>query len=123
MKIRIKAIPNAGKNEVIGWFGDQLKIKIAAAPAKGKANKALIEYLSNALSISKSEIKILHGHTSSNKILKIEGMENEGLESKLGVPRLQESLFPSPSVRGKLSSCGGGMSERSEDREEKGVLL
>lgn len=76
MKIKIKVTPNSknmgiikeknkGKNEEI-W-----KIKIDAPAEKGKANKRLIEILSDYFKIPKNKIKIIKGRKSRNKIIEI----------------------------------------------------
>ena len=72
-KLKIKLIPNSPKNQIIGFMGDVLKIKITAPPVDNKANKALIEFLSKELKIAKSKIEIIKGQKSRNKVLKIEG--------------------------------------------------
>ena len=64
--ITLKISPNASKNEIIK-SEEGLKVKITAQPIDGKANKALIEYLSKQLKIPKSSIEILKGETSKEK--------------------------------------------------------
>jgi uncharacterized protein (TIGR00251 family) len=76
MKLSIKATPNAKKNEVtedvIDMFGMRcLKVKVNQPPEDGKANVALIELLSKYLGVRKSEIKIVQGLTSRNKIIEL----------------------------------------------------
>jgi uncharacterized protein (TIGR00251 family) len=70
---RIKVQPGAVKNESVGVQRDVLKIKISAPPVKGKANKALIDFLAKKLSVKKSEIEIVSGHTSKIKKIKMLG--------------------------------------------------
>ena len=65
--------PNAKKSAFAGEFGDSLKIRLAAPPVDGKANAALIAFLSQALKIPKSAFEILSGETSRQKRLKIAG--------------------------------------------------
>ena len=93
MRLRVKVSPNAKQNEITGWFGDQLKIKISASPERGKANKELVNFLAKELSISRSGISILRGHTSSSKVLNIENCEKQELESRLGIRTMQEALL------------------------------
>ncbi len=69
--IKVKIIPNSPKNEIIGYIGQSIKIKIKAVPEKGKANKELINFLSKTLNIPKQNIEILHGHTSAQKTIKL----------------------------------------------------
>ena len=64
--VNIKISPNSKKNEIINE-GDFTKIKITAQPIDGKANKALIEFLSKNFKIPKTSIKILKGETSKEK--------------------------------------------------------
>ena len=62
----IKISPTAKKNEIIRE-GEFVKIKITAQPIDGKANKALVEFLSKYFKIPKTSIKILKGETSKEK--------------------------------------------------------
>lgn len=72
MIVQVKITPNASKNRVEGMQGDRLRIRIAAAPDKGKANEELIEFLADSLKISKSRIKLLSGQASRIKRLEID---------------------------------------------------
>ena len=75
MKISIKVLPKSSKNEIVGWEGDILKVRLTAAPEKGKANEALITLLAKEYGVSKSSITILKGATSQKKIVEIIGLE------------------------------------------------
>lgn len=68
--VKLKISPNASKNEIIKT-DDGVKVKITAQPVEGKANKALIEFLSKHFKIPKSSIEILRGETSKEKTLLI----------------------------------------------------
>ncbi len=70
--IPVKIIANASKNEIIGWQNGYLKIKLKAQREKGKANLALISFLSELLDLPKSDIKIVKGKTASLKTLAIQ---------------------------------------------------
>ncbi|MBP3821724.1 DUF167 domain-containing protein [bacterium] len=65
---KIKISPNSKKNEIIK-SDDGTKIKITAQPIDGKANKALIEFLSKFFKIPKTSIKIIKGETSKEKTI------------------------------------------------------
>lgn len=75
MIIQIHISPNASKNELIGWQGNAVKIKIAAPPEKGKANKELIKFLSKKWDIAQSNIQILKGTTNRRKIVEFIGID------------------------------------------------
>lgn len=66
--IGFKISPNASKNEIIKTE-EGIKIKITAQPVDGKANKALVEFLSKYFKIPKTSIEIVKGHTSKEKTL------------------------------------------------------
>lgn len=74
MLIIAKVFPQNKKNEVIFLFFDSekdslhLKIKISQSPEKGKANEAVIKLLSRLWKIAKSDIELIQGTTSRNKI-------------------------------------------------------
>lgn len=61
--------PGAREDRVTGLIGNQLKIKIAAPPADGKANRHLIRFLSRQFQVKQSAITIVSGVTSRQKRL------------------------------------------------------
>jgi uncharacterized protein (TIGR00251 family) len=76
-RISLRVQPNATRNEVVGFAGGVLRVKIAAPPVKGKANRELIVFLSQLLGVSKGALTILQGHTSPSKIIAIAGLNQE----------------------------------------------
>ncbi len=74
--VNIKISPNSKKNEIIK-DGDIIKIKITAQPIDGKANKAVIEFLSKNFKIPKTSIKIVKGETSKEKTILFSTSEEE----------------------------------------------
>lgn len=70
-KIKIKVIPNAKKAKVL-QAGELFKVYVNAPAVDGKANKALIEVLSEHFNIRKSAIKIVRGEKSREKIVEID---------------------------------------------------
>jgi uncharacterized protein (TIGR00251 family) len=73
-RIQIQIHPGAKKNEVLRFQDGVWHLKIAAPPVEGKANKELIEFLSEILGVSKSRITIDKGITSRRKLIVVEGM-------------------------------------------------
>ncbi len=72
----IKISPNAKKNEIIK-SENEIKIKITAQPIDGKANKALIEFLSKKFKIPKTSIQIIKGETSKEKTVLFKGINTD----------------------------------------------
>ncbi len=79
VKVTFKISPNAKKNEIIK-DNDGIKIKITAQPIDGKANKALIDFLSKNFKIPKTSIKILKGETSKDKTILFETEDEEKIK-------------------------------------------
>ncbi|MBQ7024823.1 MAG: DUF167 domain-containing protein [Akkermansia sp.] len=76
MKLALKVTPGARKNEILGWedypqVGRVLKLKIAAPPIDGKANKEIEAFLAKTLGISKSSVSIAHGASGRIKLAEI----------------------------------------------------
>lgn len=85
MKLQIKVIPSSSKDCIAGWLEDTLKVKVQAPPDKGKANKAVIKLLEGNLKLAKGSISITNGTTSGNKIIEIDGVNDDVIHQKLSV--------------------------------------
>ncbi len=71
-QIKIRVIPRAKKNEIVGEMPDgALKIKLKAPPVDGKANGELVKFLSEEFGIAKSKIEIVRGEKGRNKTIEI----------------------------------------------------
>ena len=66
--VNIKIVPNSSKNDIV-VEKEFVKVKITAQPIEGKANKALVEFLSKKLKIPKTSIEIVKGETSKEKTI------------------------------------------------------
>jgi uncharacterized protein (TIGR00251 family) len=82
-RISLHVHPGAPSNEVLGFSGGVLKIRVAAPPVRDKANKELIAFLSRILGVSKGALTIIHGRASRDKVLAIEGMSQEQIMKRL----------------------------------------
>ncbi len=81
--ITVQIQPNAKQNEVLVFEEGVLRVKIAAPPVKGKANKELVDFLSQLLGISKSNINIDKGLTSRRKVIAVEGLSQAEVTKRL----------------------------------------
>lgn len=73
--VRIRVVPGAQKTEIIGLMDDKetWKVRIAAAPEKGKANKELVAFLHKAMMIS---AEVISGANDRIKLLKLGKIDN-----------------------------------------------
>lgn len=76
--LAVRAQPGAKKTTIIGVYGEgaeaQLKIAVQAPPVEGKANDALVRFLADTFSISKSSVTILSGELSRTKVFHLRGV-------------------------------------------------
>ncbi|MEJ5259496.1 MAG: DUF167 domain-containing protein [Anaerohalosphaeraceae bacterium] len=77
VQFAVKAVPGSSRTSIAGTLGGALKVKIAAPPEDGKANRMLLEFLSGVLGIRKNQITIAAGAASPVKILRIDRITPE----------------------------------------------
>jgi len=65
LPVRVQA--GARRNGIVGEHGGMLRVAVTAVPEKGKANKAIVGVLSDALKLPKSSIELVAGETSNQK--------------------------------------------------------
>jgi uncharacterized protein (TIGR00251 family) len=54
-----------------------LRVKIAAPPVKGQANRELVLFLSRLLGVDRGSLAIIKGHASRNKLIAVSGISQE----------------------------------------------
>lgn len=79
----VRAQPGSRKRGIVGEQSASLKVAVTAPPEGGKANKALIEELREALKIKRSQIELVSGETSRDKRFLIRGVSKTELTSRL----------------------------------------
>lgn len=83
--IRLKAVPGAKRDEIVGPYADRLKVRVSQPPEGGKANAAIIELLADALKISAREISIVAGHASAQKTACVRGLDVSEAAARLRI--------------------------------------
>ncbi len=81
--ILVHVQPGASRGRVVRFAGGAWYIRVAAPPVEGRANKALIELLSESLDTAKSNLSIIRGQTSRQKTVLIEGIGPEQVNERL----------------------------------------
>jgi len=89
LKLGVKVIPNASHDEIVGWLGDDLKIRVQTPPEDGRANKRVCYLISMGLGVPKNAMSIISGHAAQRKIIEIAGICQEDVEKKF--PKRQKS--------------------------------
>ena len=81
--ITVQVQPGARRNEALGFEDGVLKVKIAAPPVKGRANKELIAFLSQLLNVSKGSITLEKGAASRRKLIGVSGLSQAEVAKRL----------------------------------------
>ena len=96
--LSIKVTPCASKNEIVGWKDGWLRIKVCAAPEKGKANQAVVHLLAKTFKLSHNKIVLLRGENARKKEFLLLGytqleFDRLGFEEKGENTKKKESLL------------------------------
>jgi uncharacterized protein (TIGR00251 family) len=67
----VKTVPGSSKTEIAGIANNRLRIRVASAPEKGKANLELVSFLAKLLTCAKNQIIIQSGKRSRHKTLSL----------------------------------------------------
>jgi uncharacterized protein (TIGR00251 family) len=82
-KLRLRVVPNAKRNEVVGPHGDAIKVKVQAPAMDGKANQALVEFIAETLEISARQVAVSAGEKSRDKTVAIDGLDESIARARL----------------------------------------
>jgi uncharacterized protein (TIGR00251 family) len=85
-RLAIYVTPKSSHDEIAGWRGDELSVRITAAPADGKANAAVCKLIASEVGVAKSAVQVVRGQTARHKLLEIQGVADEALVAVWGRP-------------------------------------
>ena len=83
VELHVRVTPGSSKNEVAGHTSGVWKVRLTAPPVEGRANRALTEYLADRLDINRSQVKLLKGDSSRNKVLAVYGLSKDEMWGRL----------------------------------------
>jgi hypothetical protein len=84
-QLEVKVVPGAKRTEIVGRYGSGIKVRISAPPEDGRANRAVVELLSKALELHTKRVRIVHGLTSPNKRVEVDGLGLEEVLSRMSL--------------------------------------
>jgi len=73
-RLTVEVRPRAGRDEIVGWQGAVLRVRVTAPPAGGAANQAVRALLADRLGCARSRIEIVRGHTARTKVVRVMGL-------------------------------------------------
>jgi uncharacterized protein (TIGR00251 family) len=82
--LAVRVTPRASRNEVVELLADgTIKVRLASPPADNEANDALIEFLSEILGVSRSQLDIVAGIAGRDKLISVVDMDVETAHQRI----------------------------------------
>lgn len=69
--------PGAKRSEIVGLHGEALKIRLAAPPVEGRANEALLKFISALFVVPLRNTELKQGGQSRHKVVTVTGSKIE----------------------------------------------
>lgn len=85
IEIRVKAVPGASRDRIVGVLGDALKIQVSAPPEKGKANRAIATLLATALGVPEKSVELISGETNPRKRFRVDKLTAESVAKAVSI--------------------------------------
>ena len=82
-ELRIHCQPRASKTEIVGFYGESLKVRLMAPPIEGQANSELCRFLAEYFEVPRKEVQILSGKNARQKRVLIKGKTAQNLQDRL----------------------------------------
>jgi uncharacterized protein len=74
--LNLHVSPGAKRTSIEGPYGENaLKLKVASPPVDGKANAELESFLAESLGVPGSDVAVIQGTSSRNKVVLVRGVE------------------------------------------------
>jgi hypothetical protein len=83
----VRVTPRASASRLEGFSGGVLRVRVNAPPVDGKANRALLKYLGDVLTVPVNRLSILRGESSREKTVRV-----EGLQAVVAAQRIRQAL-------------------------------
>ncbi len=88
-RLPIKVVPSSSRDEVAGWLGESLKVRVRAPAERGRANAAALEVVAAALELRPERLRLVRGHASARKVLEVLGLSGPEIRRRLGAPDVE----------------------------------
>ena len=82
--IAVRVQPGARKEGLVGWTDDgALRLKVAAPPEGGRANRAVVDLLASLLGVPRRQVVVVRGASSRSKLIRVEGLDEPTVSGRL----------------------------------------
>ena len=84
VRLSVRLTPRASREEIAGFEGETLRVRVTAPPVEGRANRALVRLLAKRLGVPRGAVRVVTGQTSRSKVVAIAGLAATELRRRLG---------------------------------------
>lgn len=90
MRIAVHVTPRSGRDEVVGWHGGELSLRVTVPPEAGRANAAACALLARELGVPKRAVRVVRGESARHKQVEVDGIADSDVTRVFGEapPRL-----------------------------------
>jgi hypothetical protein len=85
VQLQLHVQPGASRTGIAGLHGDALKIRVAAPPADGRANRELLGYLADLFGVARARVAVVKGESGRRKTVIVQGIALDEARSRLGL--------------------------------------
>jgi uncharacterized protein len=82
-RLRLRVIPGSTRPGIVGQHGEAWKVRVAAAPERGRANEAVLDLLAEALDVPRRDMRLIAGHGTRDKIVELDGIAEDETRRRL----------------------------------------
>jgi uncharacterized protein (TIGR00251 family) len=82
-RLKLRVSPRSRRPGIAGRHGDAWKVRVAEPPEDGRANEAVLDLLASTLDLPRSRFALVSGHSSREKIVVLEGVDQAQIECLL----------------------------------------
>ena len=82
-RLRLRVVPGARRSQVVGRHGEAWKLRVHAAPERGRANDEVVALLAETLGLPQSEIRVVAGRTTRDKVVELSRLTLDEAEQRL----------------------------------------
>jgi len=82
-RLKVKVVPGASRTEIVGRLGAALKVRVAAPPEGGQANREVVALLAAKVGLPVAAVSVVSGQTSASKVGAFQGLDEATLRDRL----------------------------------------
>src|SRR5690348_10398936 len=82
-RLRLRVAPGSSRPGVVGRHGEAWKVRVTAAPERGRANDAVVALLADVLAVPRASVAVVGGHAARDKVVELDGIDPDEAERRL----------------------------------------